>query len=496
MTIRRWLMVLVAMMLVPPVVQAAITVRSAGVVAFSSAQIATETVPATLLLLNIDRDAYQAQLALERAALTPGGDERDGHVASYEENSGQTESRFEEFLDLSADLDGEAELVEEFTALRQQWLDEAAVFLDLSLEAADALAADGSTPTTEAARAEADAQLAVVQATFEEMRARIDVLEEELYEAETLGRLGVLDDEATRTVQGVWVALILGGLVSLAVGWFTVRSIERGVSRSAEAIESTAETTASASHLLGGALGTTVEQVAEISDLVQELSADISTVEASAETFSRSIGEVEHHAEQASGVAMSAAAKAKHTNASVAKLGESSEEIGQVIEVITSIAKQTNLLALNATIEAARAGESGKGFAVVANEVKELAKQTSAATDQIAAKVLAIQGDTAESVSAIEEITTVIDEIATLQGQISEAVAQQAAATETIGSAARSAIARTEGVGSTFELLTRTAASTSNEVAATERAARDLRTVTDDLRTLTGSANQRKSATP
>lgn len=73
-------------------------------------------------------------------------------------------------------------------------------------------------------------------------------------------------------------------------------------------------------------------------------------------------------------------------------LGTSVSDINQIIQVISEIAEQTNLLSLNASIEAARAGESGRGFAVVASEVKKLADQSMEAAGEIHKIISKIEG--------------------------------------------------------------------------------------------------------
>ncbi|HXZ03265.1 MAG TPA: methyl-accepting chemotaxis protein [Ktedonobacteraceae bacterium] len=107
------------------------------------------------------------------------------------------------------------------------------------------------------------------------------------------------------------------------------------------------------------------------------------------------------------------------------RLGESSQEINDTVLEITDLTARMNLLALNAAIEAVRAGEQGQGFAAIAQEIRSLAVHSAEASRKVAARLRAIQSETAAvSLSVEQNIQQVViqTELVTQTGVALEAI--------------------------------------------------------------------------
>ena len=175
-------------------------------------------------------------------------------------------------------------------------------------------------------------------------------------------------------------------------------------------------------------------QASDVSAAAQQTLQSLQVVTKSTRDLDDSIQNIAIRVRKTQDMSRRAVGDSQQAKLRISELAEATDRIGDITRLITDIAEQTNLLALNATIEAARTGNAGKGFAVVAAEVKNLANQTASATEEIASQIRLVQQETADAVQAIDAITSIINDIDDVNGDVAVELLDQTTASAEIAS--------------------------------------------------------------
>ncbi len=274
-----------------------------------------------------------------------------------------------------------------------------------------------------------------------------------------------------------------------------VGTLIRSVQESAKTVTTSAlEIQAAAEQLASGANTQNLE-IVNTSSAVQEMAANTESVSSNAGAANEAAGRAKRAAEEG--------AKAVHdvitgmerirenvqaSARKVKRLGERSMEISTIVNTINHISAQTDMLALNAAIEAARAGEHGRGFTVVAEEVRKLAERAAAATQEIEKLVASIQAETNESVTAMEQQTSQVEDgsrivatAGTSLAHISQASVQSAELINEISLAAKQQVRGANGVVAAMQTVSGIAQQAQTGAAKTKRSTELLATLASEL---------------
>lgn len=378
------------------------------------------------LLLNADRDAYQALVALMDYEEETDREQFEAKIKSHAQELGQVRERAEKasaafnkemkaeykrFLELLEAWEGQTREVEQITGA------------NLDRMAARQEEAQKSQEAFGQMRGTIDELVGQMEGRIaKQMEAMAAQGESARTETAALGRRMT---QAIRLGAGVAAAVFV---VALLVALGQVKQLVAGLTGIIRQL------TASSNHVLSASnqISSSSQSLAQGAT---EQAAGLEETSSSLEEMSSMTRQNADHAQKAKdlvgaarGAAEGGAESMRRMSAAIDDIQKSSGETAKIIKVIDEIAFQTNLLALNAAVEAARAGDAGKGFAVVAEEVRNLARRSAEAAKNTTMMIETSVGNAQNSVGISDEVGKALAAIASGIGDVSGRVEEIASA--------------------------------------------------------------------